>query len=326
MSSLGPWHGCVVPLPVPDPVGLAAVLGGDLIALASYIGSRRAKSLEDFLRQLQLESGKSAEALIAVMEKEDLFSEIVERGIESAVRSASASKRQLLGRVVVSALSGTGFASPERHLLLIKTVDAIEPVHVQLLVLMACPTPGEGELAGTGWEGRWTEQDILRKWPELSGVVRPILAVLDREGLVDSSAQSTFGGTGIDNFAPSAWGRLLLTFLAEVELRGAQLGAAEITCRYQPEPNPVVIVRNLGPGRASNIRVTIPSSDGRSILGRQYNQSPTLVPFELDPLLEWELEVEIPTLSCHPPYDVHITWNDVRDEMRTVVMVNRDNR
>ena len=309
---------------MPDP-GSLAELGGDLIAFAAFVRSARSDRGQDFFHQLERESGRSGEALLALMEREDLYSEIVERGIEAAARSSSASKRQLLARVVASALAGTGHASPDPQLLLVKTVDAIEPVHVQLLVLLSCPVLGEGDFAGTQWEGRYTENDIANKWPDLKGLVRPILAVLDREGLVETAGQGIYDTIG-DNFAPSPWGRLLLSFLTEDELDGALLGAAAITCRYRTEPSPVVVVRNLGPGRATNVRVSIPSADGRSILGRAQGQAPPVLPFELDPLMERDIDVETPTLTSGPPYDVHLTWEDVRGTNGTVATVRRDER
>ena len=187
------------------------------------------------LQQLTADADITADALLEVMEKADIYSEIVTRGLEAAISSSSESKRRLLGRVIAAAITGDGIATPQVGLLLVKAVDAIEPPHVQLLVFLARPTPGEGELAGTANEGRWTENDIRLGVPEFRPVLRPLLAVLEREGLTESSPLNTSDGAP-ENFAPSPFGRSLLTFLDPDELNKVDLGAAAITCRYFRSP------------------------------------------------------------------------------------------
>jgi hypothetical protein len=300
---------------VPDPVALAEWTG-DLIAMVAFVRSTRTERATDFFRQVEANSGKTAEVLLDLMEREDMFSEIVERGIEAAGRSARFEKRRLLARVVASALDGTGLATLQDHQLLIKTVDAIEPPHVQLLVLLATPKAGQGRLVGTPWEGRWTEPSILDQWPGLGTMIRPLLAVLEREGLVESVDPGTWDSIE-DNFAPSAYGRLLLQFLADDDLGSTNLGAAEIACRYQSHPSPVVYVRNLGPGIATDVRVEIPSPDGRTILKEDCE------PFGLGQLGEVVLDVEIPTLSDGPPYQVLVDWTDSLGRHHTVRTVDR---
>jgi hypothetical protein len=288
---------------MPDP-GAIAEWGGDLIAMISLVRANRQGRANDFFRVVENESGKAADALLELMEKEDLFSEIIERGTEAAGRSAHEAKRRLLGRVVAGAIVGTGFATPDQHLLLIKTVDAIDPVHVQLLVKLATPIPGAGEFAGQRLEGRWTENEILVQSPELGALGRPVLAVLEREGLVDKIGVTSFDGHNQSGFAPSAYGRLLLTYLGPEDLGAHDLRATAIACRYEPEPTPVIVVRNIGPGRARNVRVSVPGSE--NVLCED-------VPFfDLDPLTERALRVEIPMLTSGPPYEVRLKWDDSR--------------
>jgi hypothetical protein len=285
------------------------------VGIGGYGLRRRQERAEDFEAQLLKDTGKTADVLMRVMEEEDLFSEIVELGMQAASRSASESKRRLLARVVASALDGTGMATPDNHLLLVKTVDAIEPPHLQLLVKLATPHPGVGDLAGGPYEGRWTERDLLASWPELGEMLRPLLAVLEREGLVEEAGQGTYN-TPPPNFAPSPYGRLLLRFLSRDELGTTNLGVAAIACRYNTNPSPVVVVRNLGPGIARKVHVSIPAQD-RQILSESAAQD-----FDLGPLDEMSLEVEIPTLVNKAPYNVHLNWDDSRGEMRHVATVD----
>jgi len=120
---------------VPDWLG--AVPG--IIALYKTMGVRRSERAEHFGESLTDESRLSGEAIVAALQRDDFLCELVERGLEAAVRSSAESKRRLLAKVVASALTEDGLATPDEYRVLMQTVSDIEPPHVQLLVLIATP-------------------------------------------------------------------------------------------------------------------------------------------------------------------------------------------
>jgi hypothetical protein len=299
-----------------DVVPIAEVVGS-LAEAGSFTIAARRRRVEDFGRLLGENTEKSGEALLDLMEKEDLFAEIVERGLDSAMRTSSAEKRSLLATVVASALDGAGFARPNESLLVIRTIDVLQPTDLQLLVRLAMPIPNSTSLGRTPMEGYFTVGDILDSWPEWDNALDPTLAVLTREGLI----QSVQGTDGSPAYAPSPHGRRVLSFLAAEYWGRLDLDAAALTVRlegpwrqFNPEsadPKRLsIVVRNLGPGTAQSIepRASVRGQrigmDARSYAG-----------FDLGPLEEHAIEVT--TLLLRPISEtvkVHLGWIDRRSD------------
>ena len=215
-------------------------------------------------------------------------------------------KRRLLARVVGSVLDGSGMATPSDHLLLVKTADAIEPPHVQLLVLIATPQEGVCQFSGTAIDGALTEFDVVARWPEVKDTVRPLVAALVREGLAED-ASSLYAGYGIPAYRPTRYGRMFLRFLAQDDLGGLRLGSATLVARYEDTPTqmnglPQVIVRNIGPGLARNA----------SVEGEAGIFSEELGMFDLEPGDELSRDTHPATIGRGPPYEVFLTWTDDR--------------
>jgi hypothetical protein len=292
-----------VPGILPIDPGTAAEWAGVGIGAAGLI--RRRERAEDFQARLLEDTGRTADALMEVMEHEDLFSEIVERGMQAASRSASASKRRLLARVVASALDGTGMATPDDHLLLVKTADAIEPAHVQLLVLVCTPQANVCQYSGTAIEGALTEFDVVVRWPEVKDTFRPLIATLVREGLAEDAGAATY--RQIAAYRPTRYGRMFLRFLAQEDLGSLRLGEAHLAARYEDAASqlselPQVVVKNLGPGRALQASVESDAGIFREELGS----------FDLEPGDSLSRDTHPATLVSGPPYRVLLSWTDER--------------
>ena len=267
---------------------------------------RQSVRAEDVFEAMLNESERTAEVLASAIEDDDLLAEVFERAVEAGAKSAFESKRRLLGRVVAAAVNGTGFATPDRYLLLVKAIDAIEPAHVQLLVLLATPTPGEGVNAGGESEGWSPPEDILRRWPEVEEVLEPLLAGLANSGLTDS--RGTFGG--LQAYAPSKHGRLLLKHLVREDLRTTtDLGAAAIVGRIQPSPDWRIITRNLGPGVAQRVRISVTKDMGNATEIVAEEEGIDLGPFD-----ESVTIIRAPLKGSEPPYSFHVRWVDSRGD------------
>lgn len=283
-------------------------------SIAMDIRGRRER---DFYDELMADPDLSAETILELMQVQDLFAEIVERGLEGARKSSSEKKRRLLGRVVASALDGSGFATPDRYLLLVRTIEAIEPVHVQVLVLLATPVAQHGEYARSSMEGWSSNSDLLRRRAEIGDVLEPVLAVLVREGL----AQDMTTSTGDRVHAPTLHGRFLLHHLIEGDLEGSDLGAAALVARIDEHIRFEIVIRNIGPARATGIRISVPPQKGEEIILQEGKE---MMGFDLDAFQEFGIPTRIPTLAIGPPFSVRVTWSDDRGNQLTVIDVDRN--
>jgi hypothetical protein len=247
----------------------------------------------------------TADTLLEVMEQEDLFSEIFERATRAGAATSFASKRRLLGRVVIAAIGGSGLATPDRYLLLVRSIDAIEPAHVDLLAILATPRPTEGTYAGSASEGWFSLADVQARWPELADMAHPVLATLIREGLIEE--MGTFGGNRA--FTPSKHGRLLLAHLVAEELDGKNLEVAAPVVRIEESPRFSIVVRNIGPGISTDVSISVPPQEGEEIITTEGSE---MMGFDLDVFEETSIPIRTPTLKVKPPYSVRVRWSDVR--------------
>jgi hypothetical protein len=296
------------------------------VGIGGYGLKRGIERAEDFEALLLKDTGKTAQVLMTIMENHDLFSEIVERGMQAASRTASLSKRQLLARVVSRALDGTGMATPNDHLLLVKTVDAIEPPHVQMLVLISTPRPGQTRWVRTLIEGALTEEDVVALWPEVRVTFRPIMAVLVREGLVEDVGAHITGGLNTPAYRPTAYGRRFLEFLSRDDLGALRLKDAVLTTRYAEEGSrldgrhgPGIVIRNLGPSVATGVFARAASnSHGQNPIVNDLRDT-----FDLEPATEFTYDAHPPTMTIGPPHTITVTWTDGSGLHEEVMVVAR---
>ena len=94
----------------------------------------------------------------------------------------------------------------------------------------------------------------LPGWEGVGEAARPLLAILNREGLIDELVVSTYG-SAVRCYAPSGHGRLLLKHLTSGDFGSIDLGTAALAFRVETDPDINLVIRTLGPGTADHIVV-----------------------------------------------------------------------
>jgi hypothetical protein len=283
------------------------------VALAQTMQLKHKQRAQNYGQYLSEESKLDGEAILEKLQASDLLCELVESGLNGAVRSSAEKKQRLFARVVANALNGLGFATPDQYRILLRTVAELEASHVQLLVLFATPTAEATALSGTSFEGALTEDDVLYRWPAAKDAYRPMAAALVREGLVEDVG--TQGGYGVPAYRLTRYGCQFLRFLSPDDLRGFSLGSALLTARYEDEgEGPMIVVRNLGLGAANKITTRFDVELNERLVRRSLIEPANLLSGD-----ELRYPVRPPTFDCSPPYEIDLRWSDLDgDKHRTL--------
>lgn len=259
---------------VAGPVG--ALLGAALApsvsvtlrrALASLYAERQAVRATEYLSAVQNEADLDEQRLIDRI-GDPAAAEVLEQGLDAAIGAASEEKRRLLGRVVAAALRDVDDARLDESSLLVRTIDALEPVHLRTLVRIATAGPATDTHAyyATRLEGASRPEDLARSMPgEDAHLIGPILASLDRESLIVDAALGTY-----DYFSAAweltAYGRRLLSFLAD-EADDGSLDVAEVVPRLEPDGQSwFAVAKNLGPSVAADVAITYKSRNREAVV------------------------------------------------------------
>jgi hypothetical protein len=161
--------------------------GTGVAALFRGITQRRQAQFQDWGELLAELSGLEAEELRAVVEDNPAITEIVGLAWEEAARTASEDKRYLLAKVAAAALRGEGIPVQVDILqFFLRTVMALDPAHIALLVIIGTDKDGRSRDVGSSWVGR---REMMNRWMEAgklgdADIVDPALAALEGEGLV----------------------------------------------------------------------------------------------------------------------------------------------
>lgn len=302
-----------MPLPVSYgdvPSWIAA--GTGLAAFAQSFRTQRQQRVIETAIRIQEQSGLGDTDLAAAIEGNPFLGELFEDGFEAAMRSAAQEKRRLLANVLVAALAGEDARLDELQILL-RTISAIEPYHLVLLVRIGIPRPGDGHWSGTRLEGSWHVDELRGTTAnDQQDLLGPMLSTLAGEALVHDAALGTFG-YGQPAWALSQYGRRLLAFLPGSGINVPDVNRAQVTMRYEEGDPPTLVVRNLGFGRATIAEVEIPRRhDGQPLI-----LDPDVCPFSLEPGTERAFTVVARTPGFSPPYDVAVRWRDDGPDERT---------
>lgn len=128
------------------------------------------REVADTLRELSL---MTDEQIAAAIEGSDHVAEAIERAFEAAVRAAAEEKRWLLARVAAAAFDGADDARIDELLVLLGTVEALDPIHIQLLVQVAQP-PDDNFDRGLTVAGSWPETVLEEKFSRAGSLLRPL--------------------------------------------------------------------------------------------------------------------------------------------------------
>jgi hypothetical protein len=178
-------------------------------ALYMAVRGRRQKQAIDWARILKELSGLSDEEFRRAIEDHPVIAELVGRAWEAAAETASEDKRRLLAKVVAATLRGDSDALVDDAPFLLRTVVALEPAHVALLVVIATPRLDETRSANP-WEV--DRKEMMLRWKAPEYLLHPALAALEREGLVDG--KRGLGG-GVGHWTLHPYGTRFFQFLKE---------------------------------------------------------------------------------------------------------------
>lgn len=289
-------------------VGAGGAVGQALAAAGQlYFGVRAARqdAAAEFTRLLTEMLDLSAEEMAELL-GHDRLAELVGYAWEAAARTGSEEKRWILARIAAAGLRGeVDDAEIDPLPLLVRTVETLDGPHIRLLVLIATPRPGTGQLRGTALEGFLAVDDLEGLWPGAAGLVKPMLAVLERENLVEDRAVGTW------DYRPAyritAYGRRFLRYLPGEPL--SELQQAHLTVSMPSTTE--IMIRNVGLAVAE--AVTVPEPKGVDAVSENMGgKRPE--PFDLPPGEDRRIAVRAPT-SSHPlPYHMTITWRDGRGQ------------
>jgi len=187
-------------------------------AAGLYLGlrARRQEQALDWARLLTELSGRSDEELRRLVEDNPALAELAASAWEAAAETASDAKRRLLATVVAAAMSGAADAEVEPLGFLLRTVIALEPAHVTLLVVIASPQEHHE------FEGRSVvyRAEITARWSSPPDLLDPAVSLLTREGLVEQR-QSFFRDEDSTGRQPvwcaTPYGRRFLEFLDGID-------------------------------------------------------------------------------------------------------------
>lgn len=268
----------------------------------------RLRTWPPLVEELTNASGSEIQQILA---RYPVITELVARAWEAASRSAAEENRRLLAKVAAMAINSPDDNPHIDELAFIeRSLEALEPPHLQLLRIIGTPRQGQGQLAGTSVEGYFTPEDLQKAWPETGDFILPIVAVLVREGLIENRAAGVWDTTTA--WGVSRFGRHLVDFLGDERDGQAEGAIAQISARLQDTGAtsfPNLIVRNIGPGRAAAVRLVgmdkLQNGQSRFVDG-----DPPF--FDLDRETECAFALWPFSLGESPPYELSIQWKDGR--------------
>jgi len=194
-----------------------AWIGAATGAAGLYLGLRDRQQAQalDWAQTLEDLAGLPPEELRRAVEDNPVVAQMVDLAWEEAARTASEDKRRLLAKVVAAALRGDADAEEVDALpFLLRTVMALDPAHVTLLVIAATPRKGPGSVPAASFPAvdRYiaAEKDELAdRWQATDDLLDPALVALEREGLVWGEQRSD----GETRWVLNDYGRRFFAFL-----------------------------------------------------------------------------------------------------------------
>jgi hypothetical protein len=162
-------------------LGTAAGIAG----LFRGLGNRQQVQFQRWAEMLEELTDLEPEELRRTVEDHPVIAEIVGIAAEEAARTASDHKRYLLAQVVAAALRGDATPGQVDALLyLARTVIALNPADVTLLVVIGTTEDGEPRPVG---EEQVSREEMLARWPSPPDLLDPALAMLEQQGLIEST-------------------------------------------------------------------------------------------------------------------------------------------
>jgi hypothetical protein len=185
-------------------------------AAGLYLGVRNRKQAQalDWAQVLQELAGLTEPELRHVVEDNPVIAQMVDLAWEEAARTASEDKRRLLAQVVAAALRGDENTTIDDLQFLMRTVMALDPAHVTLLVVIAMPHSSHRSVTGFDRPKEGVERgEMLGRWQGGQALLDAALAALDREGLIVGMGEYTQMNDEKRWWALGPYGKLFFRFL-----------------------------------------------------------------------------------------------------------------
>lgn len=166
--------------------------------LAGY-SLKKSSRAEQFFLELQA-AGLDAKKIADAVSQAERFGDLLEDATEVALRSTDGDRRTILARAYAAGIEG-GLAIDDLQFF-IRTMREVDPIHMKLLRAIQ-------------QRGSVSDQQLLVAWPEAASMLKPMRALLDREGLIEdvSLGISTSYATG--SWSITDYGHRFLTFVME---------------------------------------------------------------------------------------------------------------
>jgi len=193
-------------------VSAAAELAG-VASLFIGLRNQRVTQAIDCAALVKELSGLSDEELRCIVEDNPAVAVLAEHAFREAAATASDEKRRLLAKVVAAAMRGDATAEVEPLGFLLRTLIALDEPHITLLVIIASPREGHGQLAGKMVDGYVRRPEIAARWPSAEDLIDPALSVLLREALIREDDAPWNENTR--SVSATDYGRRFLNFLSD---------------------------------------------------------------------------------------------------------------
>jgi hypothetical protein len=165
-------------------VSAIPLVGGPIATAAQAVENRSQRRAVRFLEDVVGSHGVRIDALEAATADERL-GDLVDHGVRAASTAWAQEKMELLAGIVAAGLQpGTSGAQVDRAHLLLTLVQSLEAVHIRALMVIGLPRQGVGQLAAQRVTGGVSNDELLGRLPELNGVLDPVLATLEAQGLI----------------------------------------------------------------------------------------------------------------------------------------------
>ena len=225
---------------VPEWIGVAQTAA---IAVWGGISQHQKRQALDFVEIVKSVSELSDERLRELIEADPRLAELVNRTWHSASLTADDGKRRLLAYVVVRAIAGhLDDAVIEDAPFLARAIEQLDPVHIEILALIARPKAFPG----------WTPAELVSAAPRYGDLLGPTLSTLSREGLIENAGARTYGGGEAWKLTRFGW--RLITYLPDGGFPVPEMDEAHLIARSTSVP-PQVVLTNVGLGVARQVVV-----------------------------------------------------------------------
>jgi hypothetical protein len=165
-------------------------------AVYGPIGRDRLRRAVEWAEQLLDLTGLSAEQLAATLDQSEQLTDLVATAWDAGSRAVNDSKRRLLALAAAAGIVGDENVSIDDLPLFVRTLDQVDAIHMKLLILLGEPVRQEGE-ALLSISGGTPTGNLVARWPAIEDTVDPLMALLNREGLIrDVSIPGGIGHTG----------------------------------------------------------------------------------------------------------------------------------